>query len=169
MPRLKGYRERVEHDFGWVVELGADAVSLFSCPTTFPPGTEDRADRISGYWSPNEQTMVIIAVAIDRTDVELEIQIGGKPYFFTGPWLSRVSDSVVHTMSVFTDAILEGKHPKDVVELVKEILKESTPGSMRPLIVPVRQALRLRLRLLPGGSPGPVHVHMRTLLSRDVC
>lgn len=173
MPRLHGYVEYSTHDFGWVVELGDKPIRLFQHETVFPQQFEHQQQlaqaRETGHWL-FEHSLCITELSVDKLDAQLEISIGGKqPYFFSGPWLSNVRNNVIGLMSVFADAIKEGRAPDDVKELIGELLKEGTPSSLpHRLVVPVRQALRPTLWLLPGGQHGRCHVHMRTVIRREI-
>ncbi len=160
MPRLRGYRDSVQHDYHvHISELEYD--SKYG-----PWGFRRIMPMIS------DQTLVVYDVAASREDITIVFEVGTRDCLtVTGPWLTKPREAlIVQLMQVAYDAIQEGK-VKSAMEVIAEVIEKGpsrASGILRPLIVPVRQNWGLRVRANEGSKPGPVDIWIRTLLTRDV-
>lgn len=168
MPRLPGYRNRVGHDIGWVIDLDPDMppMELSQIPSPTTEGLRTEYGVIT-----SESTIVIVDLSCSHPDVVVTILIGGKPHRFVGPWLVNQTSSIHQLLQIYHDAVIERREEaaKDILAEVLEGNKGTNAGLLRPLIVPVRQSMQVTAQLLPRAARREgVLVNLRTLLMRDV-
>lgn len=161
MPRLHGYRDRVQHDIhihidhleydakhgpwdGWRREMPQDA---------------------------NDLTIIVIDVAASREDITITFAVGTRDCLTaTGPWLTRPRETLLmQMMQVANDALQEGK-VKSAMDVITEVLEKGGRRGIaivQPIVVPVRQNWGIRVAANEGSQPGPVDIWLRTLRSRQ--
>lgn len=167
MPRLVGYTEKVDHDFGMVVNLTHDRAEDLLSGSTIPPSKLLGTGLVQcgNGLMPDAGAWIIRDIAIDRSDVEVEFQIGARVgYRYCGPWMRGHR---MDLLSILLDVVQEGRSTKDVVEAVRSELEQSK-GMRYALIVPVRVGCYAWARLLPNAPEGWATIHFRTTVKRDI-
>ena len=107
---------------------------------------------------------MIVDVAIDRSDVTVDIMVGPKhAATVCGPWMR----GQIHDYSLILKDMLEGNRAVEAKEIAKEI-QQHAKGLWIPVVVPVRMVFQAAARLLPNAPDGFVTVHFRTLLTTDI-
>jgi hypothetical protein len=171
-PRLHGVRERRPHDFGLLLPLAFgkrhplithETLELDIFPTNQPSASSINPNGIMMH----EGVIVIVDVAIDRSDVAVDIEIGNKsPYTVCGPW---ARGHVFDLASIFLDMKKEERHEeaKGLAAELKELVQHMR-GLWIPLVVPVRMYCQAYARLLPNAPEGFAQIHLRTLITVDV-
>lgn len=158
MPRLHGYRERVQIDMHIHV---ADLTSRFY--RELEP-------------NPSDQTIVLVDVSASRPDVTISFDVGTKRDLLvvTGPWLTgrQTESTIMDILMIANDAVIEGK-TKSTMEILSELVDRTAKsdrrmGVLRPIIVPVRQRWGVQVQRNEGAPCGPVDIWLRTLHTRDV-
>lgn len=168
MPRLVGYSERTALDLGVTVELRrGESVSLFEhVPQLTLRDTGLLGGAGMSELQPRSGSWAIVDLAIDRSDVEVEIRAGQKKVgTFCGPWMRGHR---VEVLSVLHDLEMEGRRPDD--DMMKAIRDElaMSRGMLKAVIIPVRQNCTAYARLLPNAPEGWATVHFRTVVTREV-
>lgn len=165
-----GIRERLQHDYGWMVDLEpGKVVNLFALTGS---DADPYVRCVDGqYWADGDHTTALTDLRCSDDRIQITIRIGGEPHKFCGPWLvSKVMD-VHELLRIYHDAVLE-QRDRESKTILQDILTDNDGLSrslLRPLIVPVRQRLEIFAQLLPGAPPiSGARVHLRTLITRDV-
>ncbi len=111
-----------------------------------------------------DHSVTLLDAAMDRSDVELHVQIGPKKVgTYAGPWMRG---HMYELWRIWGDAWIEGR--KEDADKIKEEWKGMmTSGLTMPIIVPCRMPLELSVRPV-GKSLGWVTVNLRSILTVDV-
>jgi hypothetical protein len=175
MPRLRGYQDRIQHDFAWNVWLEpGDSCWLFARPDTIKP--PDKVTVLAcgvDHYASFADSLIVLDVALSRTDAVLELTMNDVKITFSGPWMSQSAICLHDFMGIYLDAIDEmnaGKRKKtDAIAILGEVIRLSKwSGVFRPGVLPCHKPLAADLRLLPDAPAGFVTVHVRVLFTVEV-
>lgn len=173
MPRLKGYRERFQHDFAWTVWLEPeDTCWLFARPETLRPNAKIPVLACgTDHYASFGVDMIVIDVAASRPDCVVKLRIESGEVTFSGPWMVDSAIALHQFLSIYNDALEEIRSGKrkthqDAVMILGELIRKSKwSGVFQPGLQRARQPTSLDVRLLPNASAGYVTVSMRVLFT----
>lgn len=154
MPRLHGYRERVQRDIH----------------THIPHLTADQPFR--RVFAVEELTTVLIEARASTPHVTLRFEVGDRADVLTvtGPRLlgDGAETTIADLIMIAADAAQTGREMA-MQEIVQELLKRRmTAALLQPVIVGVRRHWAMNVCLNDGAEPGPVDVWLTTFATRDV-
>lgn len=169
MPRLHGYRDRIQRD----THIHFEHVPPYSVII-------DRDIRLArdGVRKPidlgaGDYSIVVVDVRASRPDVTLSFSVGDKTDVLTvtGPWLvgQHGESLLLEMLAIVGDARQEGR-TADAMAVLTEMLerRRSATTVLRPIIIPIRQHWAVTAYTNEGAQPGPLDVWVRALLTRDV-
>lgn len=162
MPRLHGYRERIQRD----------AHIHFEHVPTFADGGVRKPINLGAH--AGDYSLIVADVRASRADVLLSFSVGDRADVLTvtGPWLvgQHHGESLLMDMlAIVEDARQEGR-TADAMAVLTEMLerRRSATTVIRPIVIPIRQHWAVTAYTNEGAQPGPLDVWVRTLLTRDV-